>query len=270
MEIAEIIKDSLKYPISNVMALGVYILLMFFTSGCAIIGIFASSYHFAIASSIITIISLVIALIINGYEFQIISLGIDKSDNPPHLDPSRNLIDGILLIVVRIVYYVIPAVITLAVAYITGVFDAFAEIGYYIFYESFNESIMTNSTAIISSIPQELIANLVGPLAITAIAGVIVFVIFAFVETIGECRLAKTGNLGHALNIIDAFKDIPKIGTVKLIAVVVLVVVISLIIAAILGIIAYYVPVLGILSIIVNPYVLFFSNRAAGLLYSDV
>ena len=270
MEITEIIKDSLKYPIKNAMALVVYIVLVLFTSVCALISIYTSRYHFVIASSIISIISLVITLIINGYEFQIITLGIDKSDNPPHLDPRRNIIEGVMLMIVRIVYYIIPVVITLIVAKITGVFDAFAKIMYFVVNSSANGGFLSNSTSIISSIPPELLNNLVGPLAITAAVGLLAFIIFEFVETIGECRLAKTGNLGHALDVVGAFKDIPKIGTGKLIAVVILVLVISIAISGLFGLLSYYVPALGILSLIVNPYVLFFSNRAVGLLYCDV
>jgi hypothetical protein len=86
----------------------------------------------------------------------------------------------------------------------------------------------------------------------------------------GQSRLANTGSLGEALNIPEAARDISRIGVGKVIAVVLLIIVVIGVIQAILGYVYGQVPQLSLLSIIVTPYLAFFSQRAYGLLYSDI
>ena len=86
----------------------------------------------------------------------------------------------------------------------------------------------------------------------------------------GQARLANTGSLAEALNIIEAAKDLTRIGLGKVIAVVLLVIIIVAIINAILGYIFGRIPLLSIISIVIAPYLTFFTLRAYGLLYSDI
>lgn len=101
------------------------------------------------------------------------------------------------------------------------------------------------------------------------IIGVILLIIFAFAFLMGECRLAKTDSLGYALNFGEAIKDISRIGVVKILAVLIII----CIIVAILNWISslFGTGIIGsIISAIISAYLLFFSSRASGLLYSDV
>ena len=86
----------------------------------------------------------------------------------------------------------------------------------------------------------------------------------------GDARLANTDSLGEALNIVEAFKDITRIGVGKVIAVILLSCIIIAVINGVLGILYGRVPFLSFLSIIVAPYLMFFTHRATGLLYSDI
>ena len=82
--------------------------------------------------------------------------------------------------------------------------------------------------------------------------------------------MANTGSLTEALNVFESAKDISRIGIGKVIVVIILVIVIVAVIEMILSAIFNYVPILSILSIIITPYLLFFTQRAVGLLYSDI
>jgi hypothetical protein len=87
----------------------------------------------------------------------------------------------------------------------------------------------------------------------------------------GQCRLAKTEDLGYALSIGEAVGDLSKVGILKVIAFVILVVVISFILLFVVGLIGQWNNIVGgILMGIVGVYLVFFNGRATGLLYSDV
>lgn len=119
-------------------------------------------------------------------------------------------------------------------------------------------------------VPDALIADLLIAILITLIVGIISFIIFTLAQFIAEARLAKTGYIGDALNIIEVFKDIEKIGIGKVIGTFFTVILIFLIVNIILIWIVGYVPMLGILIIIIDAYLIFFAYRATGLLYSEI
>ena len=101
------------------------------------------------------------------------------------------------------------------------------------------------------------------------IVGIILLIIFAFAFLMGECRLAKTDSLGYALNFGEAIKDISRIGVVKILAVLIIICIIVAILNFISGL--FGTGIIGsIISAIISAYLLFFTSRASGLLYSDV
>jgi hypothetical protein len=106
---------------------------------------------------------------------------------------------------------------------------------------------------------------------ILTIISIILLIVFALANFMAKCRLAKTDNLGDALAIGEAIGDISRVGIGRLIATVVLVVIIAVIIVILIGIIGSISDIVGdILFGIFLVYLVFFYNRAIGLLYSDV
>lgn len=86
-----------------------------------------------------------------------------------------------------------------------------------------------------------------------------------------RCRLAKNDSLREALAINEAMADIFKIGLIKIIFTVVLAFVMGSVLFVVSDSISDYNYiiggfVLGVLSV----YIIFFYNRATGLLYSNV
>ena len=275
MEIKEIIMDSFQFPANNLKALAIYIAITFVVGILAFGGIFSlvgieNSGLYAAFAFILFILAVIIGFILAGYEIDIIKTGIDLEDLAPDFDWKNDLIRGIKAIIVAIVYFIIPAIITLIIAFITNVPGNIVDmVGY------MNETaVNTNGTVVASSalemVPQDVMSGVVASVSITLLIAAILFIIFSFIQYMANSRLANTDSLGDALNIPEAFKDIQRIGVGKVVATIVLLIIIIAIINAILGAFYQYVPQLAILNVIVTPYLMFVTNRATGLLYSDI
>ena len=105
---------------------------------------------------------------------------------------------------------------------------------------------------------------------IMTIISLILVILFALANFMAKCRLAKSDSLGEALAIGEAIGDISRVGLGKLLATVILVVIIAVLIVVIVGIIGGINDLIGdILFGIALVYLVFFYNRAIGLLYSD-
>ena len=106
---------------------------------------------------------------------------------------------------------------------------------------------------------------------IMTIISLILVIVFALANFMAKCRLAKSDNLGDALAIGEAIGDISRVGFGKLLATVIVVVIIAVLIVVIVGLVGGINDTLSdILFGIALVYLVFFYNRAIGLLYSDV
>ena len=232
MELGEIISDALTYPLKNIKALIIYIILGVILGIAAftfIVGMSLDNPVAAIGSGILGfIIVLFITFVISGYELDIIKLGINRDPGSPEIDVVRQFINGVKLFVVDIVYFIIPIIIA----------------------------------AILALIFQHWLSGIIT---------FILFIIFALAAVMATCRLAKTEDLGFALAIGDAIGYISRIGIVKVLLFIIIVAIIVLVLAFIVGFIQQLSSVIGgILMGILGVYITFFVARATGLLYSDV
>ena len=236
MEISEIINDAIRYPINNVKAVVIYLILSVIL-GAVLGGTVGTVFTSSVVNNVIAafglsiigiIITILLGFLINGYELDIIRYGITKDSDAPEIDFVRQFLDGVKLFIVKIVYYLIPAII--------GV--------------------------ILSFILQDWLSTIIS---------LILFIIFALAEFMGECRLAKHDDLSTALSIGEAIADISKVGFLKLVVVIVVVTIISLVLSIICGALIKWNPIVGgFVSGIFGVYCVFFTGRAAGLLYSEV
>lgn len=123
MNIIEIITDSLMYPINNLNAVLIYAvigiiaaLVLVFTGVGISVG--AAANNLAV-SGIVGIIGIIIAvvlfLLIDGYALDIIKYGIARNNGAPTIDFARQIINGIKLFIVSVVYFIIPVLILFAV-----------------------------------------------------------------------------------------------------------------------------------------------------------
>lgn len=275
MEIMEIIKESMVFPSKDLAKLAIYIVfaivaVILVACGIAFIALgLADSALWAVIGIILFVAGLAFGFIITGYQISIIKTGIEHTDSAPEFNWKGNLITGIKYLVVNFVYFIIPAIVVLIVAWATNLFG----LAYDMFYKMMMASMAApaNATVVINDVvPQSQIIQLGNAMIVTGVVAFVLFVAFALIQTMGQSRLAKTDSLGDALNIPEAFKDIGRIGWGKVLAVVILVFIIIAVINVILNGLNSYINGLSILSIIITPYLTFFAARATGLLYSDI
>lgn len=276
MEIMDIIKEAFIFPSQNLEKLVIYIVLTFvmglFIAGGIVSGVFAvmnNSVYFVI-TAILAIIGIAIALIISGYQIGIIKSGIDQVEEAPSFDWLNDLVTGIKTLIVSIVYFIIPAIIIAIVALITNIPGQIVNMAQQAALNPANATAVASGSAPVATISNAAATALITSFAITGIIALVLIIIFAFLATMGTARLANTGSLSEAVNVVEAFKDITRIGVGKVIAVILLSIIVVSVINGVLGYLYGQIPQLSILAVIVTPYLVFFTNRVTGLLYSDI
>ncbi len=274
MDVIEIIKDAFVFPSKNIGLLLIYELLSVVAGAFSVVGTLVYVLGFIspecfMWGGLAVVVSMIIGWVLSGYLISVIKSGIDHDDQVPEFEWWDNFITGFNNFIVSIVYFIIPAFIVLVVGYLTNVYGNIMDVVREIFLQVQNIYLGTASTFVFEPISHALV-NLVISLAVTITAAIVLFVIFSFLQTMAEARLANTGSLSEALNVFEAVKDIARIGVGKVVIVILLVIVIIGVIEMVLSAIFNYVPLLSILSIIISPYLIFFAQRAVGLLYSDI
>lgn len=272
----DIIKESFVFPSQNLEKLAIYIVLTFimglFAAGGVVSGVFAAMDNnvYFVFTAIFVIISIVIALIMSGYHINIIKSGIDQVEEAPSFDWLNDLVTGIKTLIVSIVYFIIPMILIAIVALITNIPGQIANIAQKAALNPANATAVASGSAPVVTISDAAAASLFTSFAITGIIALVLIIIFAFLATMGNARLANSGSLSQAINVVESFKDITRIGVGKVIAVILLSIIVVAVIQAILGYAYGQIPQLSIISVIVTPYLVFFTNRVTGLLYSDI
>lgn len=215
------------------------------------------------------ILSVLIGFILSGYSISVIKSGIKGDNVVPEFDWKENFYTGINNFIVTFVYILIPTVIVVIVGYLTNVHGTFMAVIQEIV-SQFTSVYTGSSTVIAVDAISAALAKLPDSLVIPVIVALILFVVFLFLQTMAQSRLANTGDLMEALNIVEAARDISRIGVGKVVLLVISVILIVVLIEIIVSFIFSILPFLSILSIIISPYLLFFTQRAIGLLYSDI
>lgn len=273
MEVIEIIKDAFEFPSKDMKILLVYIVLSllagaFSLGGALMYGLGFFNSELFLWGGLALIIAMVIAWVMYGYSISVIKSGIELDDKVPEFNWWDNFITGFNNFIVTIVYFLIPAFIVAIIGIITNIYGNIMTIVQGIYLNALGSYMGTS--AIATDAIAQAIVNLVISLSITITIAIILFVIFSFLQTMAEARLANTGSLSEALNITEAAKDIKRIGVSKVIIVVLLVIIVIGIVNMILSAIFGIIPILSFLSLIVTPYLTLFAQRAVGLLYSDI
>ena len=238
MSLIEIIKNSIKYPLND------YTKFLIVGIISLIAGLTIVLPQFQVTDTIILsiagIISLIFALILGGYSLDVIKKGIEDSDEIPDFNIVENIVNGIKSVIVSIVYLIIPTIILIALAVVTGAIGASLD-------------------------------NILASLGILAIVAIIIYILFGILEIVGLAILAKTGSISEALSFGEVFADAKSIGIINIIAFIILVAIIIFIIALIGGIISL-IPYIGfiIATILVGGFSVLFYGKALGLLYSQV
>ena len=190
--------------------------------------------------AIVGVISFIAGLAISGYGVSLIKSGIEKSPDVPGIDFTNNVIDGVKVLVINAIYLVIPLAIVIILA-------ALSTMGLLVDKQVFFGLGLT-----------------------VIVAAVILYLLFGLMDYVAIARFANTREFSDAIAIKEVFRDIKRIGIFKVIGFVILLFVLILVIAMILGLIGF-IPYVGsvISSFVGGSYLIFFANRALGLLYGD-
>ncbi len=276
MNITGIIKDAFLFPSKNTGSFAIYLILSVLMTGFALVGVL--TYNFGLFDAenyliggIYLIISMLIGFIIAGYHVMVIKSGIELDDEVPVFELFENFMTGFDNFLVSIVYFTIPALIVILVAYDTNLFGNAVSVVKEFVLQIFNVYIMGNPINLAVNAISHTVFNFVSSLVITIAAALILFLIFSLLQAMAEARLANTGSLREALNIFESAKDIRRIGVGKVILLFLLIIIVIAVIEIILiTVLSYYLFLLSVIFIIITPYLVLVTQRALGLLYSDI
>lgn len=242
MDVGKIISNSFKYPFRNIKKLPILFILFILVAIIPIGIIFDNRY--VTVFGVIAFFAFI--LIVPGYLFSIVNIGLNESSMFPSLNFGKNIYDTLRLLVLRIAYMIVPAVVFFIVW----------------------------STMGVSGI--DMLYDLkVHSFLLTVILGfIIVLIAYAVFEVLlffAKARLAYLNSLSEALKVHKVIDDIRTIGVVNivkwLIFMAALLIVFSFISSWVMlipyvGFIVYLVIVIPILESI--------GNYSLGLLYSNI
>lgn len=236
MQISEILKDSIIYPTKSIKTSSVFMILAVIVGVLSVVAfnleIFEGTLNTGIKIGLmifVLLMSLVMFFLTQGYSLDILQESIQKSNETPNFSISRQLANSRKILIVNIVYFIIPSV----VSFFLGV---------------------------------------ILQLWIVPLLGIFISVVFFLATTMAECRLAKTGKLTNALNVVGTLRDINAIGFGKVFFTTLTIITIMIMSAMLVLGIAWYFNSQMLTSVIISilgVYLLFFSKRALGLLYSE-
>ncbi|MCI7292138.1 MAG: DUF4013 domain-containing protein [Methanobrevibacter woesei] len=210
-----------------------------------------------VTSIITSIIALIAGLIVSGYSLAIVRDTIHGYDQLPSFDIVGNIVDGIKVLILGIVYSIIPFIVFFVLLIVTGAAGAFVQV---------IDLTMGGAT----TVPSDLALSFVGSLGITFIISLIVFIIFSLFSTIAMCRLANTGSFSQGFAFSEIIGDFKRIGVGLFISWWIVLAIISIILILISEFISA-VPYIGyVVSILfIYSFITIFASRATGLIYSN-
>ena len=266
MNLREIIKDAIKYPISDTRKFLIFCVLIILMSLSTILPSYGVNND--TLSIILTLVTLVVSFIVLGYSVEVIKGGVEGDETLPDFDYAKHFVIGIKALILEIIYFIIPAIIVLIVASATGLFSSFTNIVYAGIDAMGNGA--SNLTMIMAAVPKSTMATFTNALTVTLIVAIIVFIIFSLMSFTGLVRFAKSGSGIEGLRFRQILRDMSNIGFVKIIVTLIVIYIVALVLSVVIGLIGL-IPYIGVfISIFVGvPFLTLFLYRAIGLLYAD-
>ena len=265
--LVDLFKEALVYPTKDYKALLIFGVIFLVANLSTVL----TAWNIQINGTVIAllgIVSIILYFVTEGYILSVIKESINLGDDIPALDIVANLIDGLKLLVVQIVYYIIPTIIVLIVGWLSGTYSAVFKIVEYVGNDLANTTV--NATTLVNTVPQEYWTSLIAGLMITGIVAMILYIIFGLLLEIAMCRLAKYDSIGEAINIKEVIGDIKEIGVGRYIAWYIILIIACIVLGFIIGLFTA-IPYLGVIIafLVCAPFIALFASRALGKLYSD-
>ena len=220
---------------------------------------------------ILSILALAASFIAYGYYLSITRNTIHNVyDGPPELDLKKNIVDGVKYFVLNIVYFIIPILVTVIIAFSTGAVSIES-------INSISESILVSSSSIFImplltglTLLESILTSSSLNFIILLLVGLILFIVFGLVHTLAKAVLADTGSLTTASNMPKVFKKITKIGWKNYI----IWIIVYSFIAIMLSIFISIISAIDFIGLIIAPLVIIafkvmFTARSVGLIYNE-
>lgn len=255
MSISSIFNNAFRFPFGSMekwLVLGILLILSVLSSVLISFGI-----DLGVASIITSIIALIAGFIVSGYSLAIVRDTIHGYDQLPSFDIGENIVDGIKVFILGIVYSIIPFIVFFVLLIVTGAVEAFVQV---------IDLTMGGAT----TVPSDLALKFVGSLGITLIISLILFIVFSLFSTIAMCRLANTGSFSQGFAFSEIIGDFKRIGVGSFIVWWIVLAIISLVLVLI-SVFISAVPYIGyVVSILfIYSFIAIFASRATGLIYSN-
>lgn len=266
MDLRDIIQDAIKYPINDNRKFLIFCALIVIMSLSTILPSYGVNND--TLNMVLTLITLIVAFVVLGYLIEVLKGGTEGETTLPDLDYVKHFILGIKAMILEIIYFIIPLILTIIVASASGLFSSLTKI--------VNSSVgamekgAENATAILAAILQDSIATFNNALTVTLVIGIVFFVIFSLLSFTAIVRHAKTGSGTEGLRFREIIKDMQKVGILNIIVTLIVIYVIALLLALVIVVIGL-IPYIGVfIGIFIGvPFILLFMYRTVGLLYAD-
>ena len=242
MNIGKIISNSFKYPFRNIKKLPILFFLFILFALVPIGLIYDNKY--ALILGMIAFFAFI--LIVPGYLFSMVSIGLNESSMFPSLNFGKNIYDSLRLWALRIAYMFVPVCVFFIVV----------------------------STMGVSSIEMLYRMDILGFIVTAGLSFIIVilaYLIFEFLLFFAKARMAYLNSLGEALKIHKVIIDIKNIGIFNIIKWIVFMVMLAVVVSY-LSSLLMMIPYAGFLIYlgVVIPILESIGNYSLGLLYSNI
>lgn len=241
MDFGKIISNSFKYPFRNIKKLPI-LFILFILIAIIPIGVVIDNKYLSIIGLIGFFIFI---LIVPGYLFSMVKIGLNESSMFPSLDFGNTVRDSLRVLVLRMVYMIVPACLFFVLLYGLGI-------------------------SVRNIFDMESVGFLL-TLGVFFLIALIIYALFEFLLFFAKARLAYLNSLKEALKIHEVIRDIFNIGILNiikwLIVMAILVVAFTFISAWVIEI--PYVGFLIYVSIVI-PILESIGNYSLGLLYSNI
>lgn len=242
MNISKIVTNSFKYPFRNIKKLPILCILFVLVAIIPIGMIFDNRYI-----SIIGFIAFfAFILIVPGYLMSFVQFGLNESSMFPSISIGKNIYNSIKLLVLRIVYMLVPAIV-------------------------FFITLSTLGASGIGMLFELNITGFVLNLGLILLIILIVYILFEILLFFAKARLAYLDSLPEALKMHRVVGDIRRIGVVNIIKWL-LVMAVLMVVVSVASSVVMMIPYVGFLIYlcIVVPIMESIGNYSLGLLYSNI
>ncbi|WP_458406233.1 DUF4013 domain-containing protein [Methanobrevibacter sp.] len=242
MDFAKIISYSFKYPFKNIRNLLILFIFFILVSIIPIGIIYENNYVLTIG-----LISLFLfILIVPGYLFSFVKIGLNESSIFPSLNLGNTIYDSLKVLVLRMVYMVVPAIV---------------------FFIALSTLSVSGRELLLNFQIHSFLLN-VGLSLVMVLA---VYILFEILLFFAKARLAYLNSLSEALKVHKVIGDIRKIGIFNIIKWLIFMAIL-VIVASVLSAWIIAIPNVGFLIYfgIFIPILESIGNYSLGLLYSNI